>query len=105
MCRPPQPSELVVDATKDAAAAPKEEPLPYARTEHNKHFGVTEEQQGLILLVGLLAAGFCTTRFDAVNTSVRLRDIGILYLLSYICLLYTSPSPRDQRGSRMPSSA
>ena len=25
--------------------------------------------------------------------------------LAYDCLLYTSPSPRDQRGSRMPSSA
>ena len=25
--------------------------------------------------------------------------------LSDLCLLYTSPSPRDQRGSRMPSSA
>ena len=25
--------------------------------------------------------------------------------LFYHCLLYTSPSPRDQRGSRMPSSA
>ena len=25
--------------------------------------------------------------------------------LSISCLLYTSPSPRDQRGSRMPSSA
>ena len=24
---------------------------------------------------------------------------------SLCCLLYTSPSPRDQRGSRMPSSA
>ena len=24
---------------------------------------------------------------------------------TYNCLLYTSPSPRDQRGSRMPSSA
>ena len=24
---------------------------------------------------------------------------------AYLCLLYTSPSPRDQRGSRMPSSA
>ena len=24
---------------------------------------------------------------------------------AYVCLLYTSPSPRDQRGSRMPSSA
>ena len=29
-----------------------------------------------------------------------------LYLTQhYHCLLYTSPSPRDQRGSRMPSSA
>ena len=26
-------------------------------------------------------------------------------VLAYTCLLYTSPSPRDQRGSRMPSSA
>ena len=26
-------------------------------------------------------------------------------LSNYTCLLYTSPSPRDQRGSRMPSSA
>ena len=25
--------------------------------------------------------------------------------LDLVCLLYTSPSPRDQRGSRMPSSA
>ena len=25
--------------------------------------------------------------------------------LGVVCLLYTSPSPRDQRGSRMPSSA
>ena len=27
------------------------------------------------------------------------------YLSSYFCLLYTSPSPRDKRQSRMPSSA
>ena len=26
-------------------------------------------------------------------------------LYTWACLLYTSPSPRDQRGSRMPSSA
>ena len=30
-------------------------------------------------------------------------DHGASHLVS--CLLYTSPSPRDQRGSRMPSSA
>ena len=27
------------------------------------------------------------------------------YEMTKVCLLYTSPSPRDQRGSRMPSSA
>ena len=35
-------------------------------------------------------------------------DLGFFngaYDLYHICLLYTSPSPRDQRGSRMPSSA
>ena len=30
---------------------------------------------------------------------------GIQFPCPKICLLYTSPSPRDQRGSRMPSSA
>ena len=29
----------------------------------------------------------------------------MVYLVRKGCLLYTSPSPRDQRGSRMPSSA
>ena len=28
-----------------------------------------------------------------------------MWIDANICLLYTSPSPRDQRGSRMPSSA
>ena len=32
-------------------------------------------------------------------------DFSFLELLRSDCLLYTSPSPRDQRGSRMPSSA
>ena len=33
------------------------------------------------------------------------RVLGKRLGLFHICLLYTSPSPRDQRGSRMPSSA
>ena len=36
---------------------------------------------------------------------LRLRPLDVSALLDAICLLYTSPSPRDQRGSRMPSSA
>ena len=34
-----------------------------------------------------------------------LDQIRVQDLLREFCLLYTSPSPRDQRGSRMPSSA
>ena len=30
---------------------------------------------------------------------------GGFWMTGTVCLLYTSPSPRDQRGSRMPSSA
>ena len=33
------------------------------------------------------------------------KERGITILAKNTCLLYTSPSPRDQRGSRMPSSA
>ena len=36
---------------------------------------------------------------------VHCLPLGIGSCKLYICLLYTSPSPRDQRGSRMPSSA
>ena len=37
---------------------------------------------------------------------LQLQQLGVyLNYNGYGCLLYTSPSPRDQRGSRMPSSA
>ena len=41
---------------------------------------------------------------------VQLVDVGWdadppYFVMDYICLLYTSPSPRDKRQSRMPSSA
>ena len=49
----------------------------------------------------LLIADEPTTALDATL------EVQILKLLKELqdCLLYTSPSPRDQRGSRMPSSA
>ena len=41
------------------------------------------------------------------GTSVRtMKDSSLVRAAEAVrCLLYTSPSPRDQRGSRMPSSA
>ena len=39
------------------------------------------------------------------NTGIIVSEIIDVTPLPHNCLLYTSPSPRDQRGSRMPSSA
>ena len=40
------------------------------------------------------------------NRRAKLKEVAQgLITKGYPCLLYTSPSPRDQRGSRMPSSA
>ena len=50
------------------------------------------------LFVDLILVVAWTNVTDALFES----EEGTLYSL---CLLYTSPSPRDQRGSRMPSSA
>ena len=53
-------------------------------------------------------------RVEDPNESFGLDDYEVTGRTSYLeqvtalggsCLLYTSPSPRDQRGSRMPSSA
>ena len=40
---------------------------------------------------------------DSKKLSEKKRNVSFKFLQN--CLLYTSPSPRDQRGSRMPSSA
>ena len=51
---------------------------------------------GLVLAVlAILTAAMAGDELTAMFTSAA----------SKVCLLYTSPSPRDQRGSRMPSSA
>ena len=46
---------------------------------------------------------FATTNRVVIGGEVGLSDKKILR--DYICLLYTSPSPRDRTRSRMPSSA
>ena len=43
--------------------------------------------------------------FGCSDSTVRAIDLSGKQVLYQGCLLYTSPSPRDQRGSRMPSSA
>ena len=59
---------------------------------------------------GLLAIHKAKASFQAVvdaddSLKTPLISQRAHFCLAYACLLYTSPSPRDQRGSRMPSSA
>ena len=44
-------------------------------------------------------------KFEAVDPQIQSPNYVQISMTDYSCLLYTSPSPRDQRGSRMPSSA
>ena len=63
----------------------------------------TEASSSSMLRSGLLRFLMVDSR-TRFNTLPRL-GLSIVDGLSKLCLLYTSPSPRDQRGSRMPSSA
>ena len=46
-----------------------------------------------------------TLKSEFAMTTQQYSWVVLAFQASYTCLLYTSPSPRDQRGSRMPSSA
>ena len=67
---------------------------------------------GVIALDAMFDLGYSEVARGALST-IDFHDslmIGMLHLLLFAgalhtCLLYTSPSPRDKRQSRMPSSA
>ena len=68
------------------------EPMPVAGFRRY----IKREPLGTVLVVAPWNYPYLT----AVNTIIPALMAG-----NSVCLLYTSPSPRDQRGSRMPSSA
>ena len=66
------------------------------------------DRKRLILLMDAIRSVCFVFVALAVWTTLPLPDApqtGVSKPLLFGCLLYTSPSPRDQRGSRMPSSA
>ena len=66
-----------------------------------KNAGHEPTQRDTMLGV-LFLIGNAGTLLVASKITQELHDVSTLL---FGCLLYTSPSPRDQRGSRMPSSA
>ena len=63
----------------------------------------------LFAIMGLMLAIFTVNKmgFGKETIAIILLNPALIFSIGrgYSCLLYTSPSPRDQRGSRMPSSA
>ena len=57
---------------------------------------------------GVAYAALARDARHTIHTNLRHVEAGLAaqgVVLDSVCLLYTSPSPRDQRGARMPSSA
>ena len=61
-----------------------------------------EFENGKLSVVGFTLDATCPLNYKTIGEINELNDD---FIFRGICLLYTSPSPRDQRGSRMPSSA
>ena len=72
------------------------------KERHSQGYVSTEMQEQAQVEEGVVCSGGSSA--DC-KTAVKDQEPDHLYGLSDACLLYTSPSPRDQRGSRMPSSA
>ena len=61
-------------------------------------------QAGLLMFEGAQGRGVGRHNIT-LDSFVRSFALSTCFVLMYICLLYTSPSPRDRQKSRMPSSA
>ena len=73
----------------------------FDKKNRKKNFGsLFEKKQNKSLLEYIENVNDAKGEISALNYSEELLDY-----LSQCCLLYTSPSPRDNRTSRMPSSA
>ena len=66
--------------------------------------GVVGMSREKLQMVGNAVQGFIRDKRIAGASVMISRKGKIVYAGNFgLCLLYTSPSPRDQRGSRMPS--
>ena len=87
-----QSPEVPESATKDTQDLLEEETQKEAERQSKLEAHTSEEQEAM----DRSTRG--RSRSPRISEGMSLEDrMG--------CLLYTSPSPRDQRGSRMPSSA
>ena len=76
----------------------------FASTEAVRDMHLTVPDGAFVVLLGPTGAGKTTTL--RLIAGLEKADSGSIHIGGMqVCLLYTSPSPRDKRQSRMPSSA
>ena len=98
---------FAVMALARASARPGEGPQG-SGLEQARKFLLGQLSRGREGMDGWAGLGLAVLEFHALHAGGALSDDVLRSLqhgLVKACLLYTSPSPRDQRGSRMPSSA
>ena len=66
-------------------------------------YTVTTKEGQILKVADLVDPENQSRAFESLRNVTSPDDVDMVIALG--CLLYTSPSPRDQRGSRMPSSA
>ena len=93
----------IVARCRELGFDPAVDLLPVAPAQHYASGGVETD---LLALKAVLLSGRAMrrpkTEVDEIFDEIKLR---LQEELDYLCLLYTSPSPRDRTRSRMPSSA
>ena len=89
--------QAVVPAMRDSGA-------PCSIVNVSSNTGVLT-MNGYSVYAATKAALISLTKTAAMELGPNIRVNTVLPGSVHTCLLYTSPSPRDQRGSRMPSSA
>ena len=96
------PPGIAIDGVSTAGLFPPN-PMPghcYARVLLPATYDVSEEK--VLISPAEERIEVMDARYEAVEEKVLVKEASTRV---ETCLLYTSPSPRDQRGSRMPSSA
>ena len=98
----------LLDVLENSATPGTDTGLEYSaslRTEIERSLGTLTERQCDVIKLYFGIAAEHPMSLEDIGERFGLTRERVRQIKDKACLLYTSPSPRDQRGSRMPSSA
>ena len=100
-----RPPRSTLDRSSAASDVYKRQVLINTRFSNLSRLNSTLKNHFYIVLTQTVGVLMCSICICMKMVSVRTKAASILVRIDDVCLLYTSPSPRDRTRSRMPSSA